>query len=132
MFVWSELKEGLRFSSNVRFAPFFFFWISAWIGRLGVFGPIQRESARFSVNRPDSEPHRCESTQVGFKKKKDTWHVAAGHAGSGVPRVLPHRTRVRHQMLHRLLECKIEVAIIFWVNDTSMLLLISIVSNMIF
>ena len=25
-----------------------------------------------------------------------------------------------------LLECKIEVAIIFWVNDTSMLLLISI------
>ena len=92
MFVWSELKEGLRFSSNMRFALFFFFWISAWISRFGGFGWFRPELARFSLNWPDSEPHRCESA---LKRKKTcgmTWWDAARRADSGVPRASPHPT----------------------------------------
>ena len=81
--MWSELKDGLTFSSNGAFCTFFFFffWISAWIGRFGNFGrygrfrsiharigPIPRESARFGAA----------SARVGFKKMKATWDVAAG------------------------------------------------------
>ena len=68
MFVWSELKEGLRFSSNSAFCTFFFLFflkkILAWIGGFGRFRP---ESAWFSANRLESEPRRRESA---IKKKK--------------------------------------------------------------
>ena len=92
--MWSELKDGLTFSSNGAFCTFFFFffWISAWIGRFGGFGRYGRfrpKSAQFSTNQPNSEPRQCESARVGFKKKKDTWHDAAGRAGSGFPRASP-------------------------------------------
>ena len=93
--MWSELKDGLTFSSNGAFCTFFFFffWISASIGRFGDFGrygrfrpiharigPIPRESARFGAA----------SARVGFKKMKATWRDAAGCAGSGVPHMSQH------------------------------------------
>ena len=65
VFVWSELKEGLIFSSNGAFCTFFFFfWISACISRFGGFGqysrfmPIWPKSAQFNANRPELEPHQ--------------------------------------------------------------------------
>ena len=103
MFVWSELKEGLRFSSNGAFCTFFFFFFNFGLNRpFQRFRPIRLiqtdsrrfrpELARFRANRPDSEPRRCESAWVGLKKWKPrgmTRRDAAGRAGSGVPRASP-------------------------------------------
>ena len=41
---------------------------------------IWHESARFSMNRPESEPHRRE-----LWKKKSTWQDMARNAGNSVP-----------------------------------------------
>ena len=98
MFVWSELKDGLTFSSNGAFCTFFFFFfflISAWIGRFGGFGqygrfrpiharigPIPRESARFGAA----------SALKKWKPRGMTRRDAAGCVGSGVPHASPHPT----------------------------------------
>ena len=101
MFVWSELNEGLRFSSNGAFCNFFFFFEfrpesavsavstdtadSGRYSRFRLIQPIQAPVGRFSLNWPELEPCRCESAL----KKKATWHDTAGHAGNGVPRASP-------------------------------------------
>ena len=95
----------------MRFAPFFFFLNFGLNRPFQRFRPIWPIPADTGANRPDSEPHRCESAQVGFKKKKDTWHDAAGRAGSGVPRASPRPTRVRHlrwSVLHRSLDVMVK------------------------
>ena len=109
MFVWSEMKEGLRFSWNGAFCTFFFFWISAWIGHFGGFGRYGRfrpVHADLGPNRPDSArigpiwsrvgASRRESALKKWKPCGMTRRDAARRAGSDVPRTSPRRTRVRH------------------------------------
>ena len=102
MFVWSEMKEGLRFSWNGAFCTFFFFLnfgLNWPFRRFRPIRPIQTdsrrfrpESARFRANRPDSEPRRCESALKKWKPRGMTRRDAAGCVGSSVPHASPHPT----------------------------------------
>ena len=84
VFVWSELKEGLIFSSNGAFCTFFFFFflnfglyqpfrrfrpIQSIYADMAQVGSIQCESARVGAT----------SARIGIKKTKATWHVIVGH-----------------------------------------------------
>ena len=83
---WAEGGFKIQFNRFVLHLFFFFFF------EFRPIQPIWPIPSDTGPNRPDSEPRRCESTRVGFKKMKATWHDAAGRAGSGVPRVLPRPT----------------------------------------
>ena len=92
--VWgSEGVWVFRLSQTMRFAPFFFFfWISAWLGRFGRYRPIRTELARFGPRWHQFQPRRPDSGIA-------TWHDAARTCGlrrpSCVCGIPPHRTRVR-------------------------------------
>ena len=67
------------FGQTVHFAPFFFFWILAWISRFGTgmvcfgwYGPIQRKLVRFSASRPKLARISVYREPEKKKKKKDT------------------------------------------------------------
>ena len=76
--VWgSEGVWVFRLSQTVHFAPFFFFWISAWLGRFGRYRPIRpirTESARFGLRQRWFQPRRPDSGIA-------TWHDAARTRG---------------------------------------------------
>ena len=64
-----------HFGQTVHFAPFFFFWILAWISQFGTsmacfgqYGPIQRKLVRFSASRPKLA--RIRAYREPEKKKK--------------------------------------------------------------
>ena len=97
MFVWSELKEGLRFSSNGAFCTFFFFFfffefrpesaVSADTADSDRFTPIQ---AQIGPIRSRVSASRHESALKKWKPRGMTRRDAARRAGSGVPRDSPH------------------------------------------
>ena len=80
MFVWSELKEGLIFSSNGAFLTFFFFFfefrpkssVSAVLADTADSGPSWPDSARIGPSRSHVAASRLK------KKTKATWHDAVG------------------------------------------------------
>ena len=79
MFVWSELKDGLTFSSNGAFCTFFFFFLNFGLNRpFWRFRPIRPIQIDSRANRPDSARIGPIRSRVGFKKMKATWHDAAG------------------------------------------------------
>ena len=101
VFVWSELKVGFNiWLKRCVLHLFFFFWISAWIGRYGRFRSIRPKLARFKANWPESKPHRRESAKTDQKPRGMTRRDAAERAGSGIPCISPHRTWVRHLWCH--------------------------------
>ena len=95
MFVWSELKEGLIFSSNGAFWTFFFFFfLNFGLNRLfqrfwpirpiqARVGPIQRESTRVGATSP-----QVGVSQLKKKKTKATWHDAVGRGQRHPSRVV--------------------------------------------
>ena len=75
VFVWSELKEGLMFSSNGAFCSFFFFsWISAWIGRFGSFGRYGPSQSRVGASR--LKKNKCHVAWCSGMRR-DTWAEAS-------------------------------------------------------
>ena len=84
--MWSELKDGLTFSSNGAFCTFFFFffWISAWLGHFGRYRPIRpirTESALFGLRRRRFQPHRPWFQPHWPDSGIATWHDAARTRG---------------------------------------------------
>ena len=108
VFVWSELKEGLIFSSNDAFCTSFF-WILAWIGHFGGFGRYGWYY-RFMPIRPDSAQIGQSWSRVSASRlKKNKSHVAwrNGTRGqrhlsrvtvsdAGVAPLVPHPCFTRH------------------------------------
>ena len=109
MFVWSEMKEGLRFSWNGAFCTFFFFFVfRPELAVLAVLadtansdrftpiqariGPILRESARF---RSRVGASRRELALKKWKPRGMTRRDARAAASLARRRVPPRRTRVR-------------------------------------
>ena len=89
--VWgSEGVWVFRLSQTVHFAPFFFFWISAWLGHFGRYRPIRpirTELARFGLRQRWFQPRRPDSGIA-------TWHDAARTCGLRRPSRVPASRRV--------------------------------------
>ena len=95
VFVWSELKEGLIFSSNGAFCTFFFFFCFLNFGLNRPFRPIRSiyaDMAQVGSIQCESARVGASSARVGLKKQKphgmSRWNTAEC-AGSSVPRMSP-------------------------------------------
>ena len=94
-FEWNWAEVGLVLSQTVRSA-FFFFWISAWIGRFGRYGRFRLESAWFRANRPESKPRRRELAKTTWDPRGTSRPDGRAAASPACRHVPPCRTRVRH------------------------------------